>query len=741
MPKDKKNPTNSQDKEVPRIEPEISSDIFSPEISKKIVDMVCKDADSYKSAQKEWTAQKELDLKHYDMAKPSELENLNKKDWMSDRNLGLAPAVADAYQATLLATTWTPETIHFQAIELDATGNKNNQEKFLKVIVGKQHCNVLPEVDDFIHNRIVLGTSYFKVRWEVWYEWIDRRIPVKKNGKTVRFELKTEYVRFEKGVLENISDIDDMLLPAYGKDIQKLPSFIHVLHFNGQDVINAGERGIYKNIDENYKKALKNVSYEDLKSSLSEEKLKELGITSSDAMEDLDSRNVPVSVYEWYGEYKIGKRKEKYRFTVDPVRKVLLAGKPLRKITRAGKYPFVGGALIRKPGILRGKSLMTLIAPIVNAFNNVFNQKSDFQFVNNCPFGFFKPDEEHTKQKYELEPMVLYPTDDPSGVNIPNLSRSMAWAESDIRILLEVLERLTGAASYFSTRGNQSKTATQSMLIDQNSDTRFGLWVSRIQGDIAEALSMLFQMYQDWAPPNLGEKLLGSDGKPLFQNLSVETLRGESEVQMTPDTVSGSKAYKKQLALWAFGNVQNTIWANPQVNPKGNYNLVSDTIKEVLGLSDTEIKRWLGAEPKGKDGDLAEIDTEWERFMRGDDFDPPEGETALSIQHLTGHLKQKEEKYHELAEEYRPNFDAHLFKTEVNKLKFIANVQKEMLANKIAQSMIMSQQGNMPAQGGMAQPGAGNAPGAPMDQPGSILPDSGQQQGVEGEEIPGQGTV
>jgi hypothetical protein len=88
--------------------------------------------------------------------------------------------------------------------------------------------------------------------------------------------------------------------------------------------------------------------------------------------------------------------------------------------------------------------------------------------------------------------------------------------------------------------------------------------------------------------------------------------------------------------------------------------------------------------------------------MNGEDFDPPEGETMLALQHLQGHMKQKEEKYDQLSEEHRPNFDAHLFKTIINYMKFIRNIQQETISNAMAGNMIMNQpqqpQGQVPAQ-------------------------------------------
>jgi hypothetical protein len=724
----KDNPDTVETKVVKENIIDVLSDKFTLEERPEIVKIVKADVEHGERIQGDYVKQKELDLKHYHSAKPSDIENLTKKTWQSDRNLGLARAIADSFQATYMATCWTPETINFVATQAMEIDNRTNQEKFAKWGMGKQEANTEPEVDGFIHNKIVVGCSFFKIYKKVWEEWVDKRIPVKdKNGDTYKFDIKTEKIRREKGVIENIPDIDDILIPEYGKNVQELPYFVHILHLDGETVLDYLDRKVFVPTDkEGYKKKLFNHAYKEKERVLGEEKMKSMGVTP-DSMTDIDVRRLTIDLYEWYGFYTKGARTERFRMIVDLVNDEFLSGKPVRKINRSGKIPFVGGSLLKEPGQIRGASYMQIAAPIFNAFNNVYNQKSDFQYVTNCPFGFFKPDEGYTNQKYELEPMVMYPVDDPSKVNIPNLSRSMAWAESDIRILFEVLERLTGAASYFQSRDNQSKTLGQDLLIDKNSETRFGLGVSRIQQDICEAISMWFELYQDYPPKGLAERIVGEDGKKLFPNLSVDSLQGRTVVQMTPDTVSGSKMYRKQLQLWAFQASQQTIWLSPQVNPQGNWQVTADTFKEVLNLSDNDVKRYLGEKPKSN-FDESELSNEWSRFINGEDFDPPEGETALAIEHLKGHQKQKEEKLHLLDEEYRPNFDAHLFKTQVNAMKFLQNVQKEQLANKLAQAAIMQQGGG---NGQMMPP---NAPQPAVEAPGSIP-------GAPAQPMPGPGTM
>jgi len=683
----KDNPEQVTKETQNEIKIDVRSDKFSDNERKDIIKIVSDDVEYGEEIQKDYIAQKALDIKHYHSEKPSLLEGLTKDDWMSDRNLGLARAVADSYQAVLLATCWNPDSINFIATRINDIDNRINQEKFTKWGMGKQEANMQPEVDAFIHNRVVVGSSFFKIYRKIWEEWVDKRIPVKdKEGNTIRWEIKTEKLRFEKGIIENIPDIDDILIPAYGKNIQELSFFIHILHLDGETVLDYLDRKVFIPIDvEAYKKKLYNHAFADKERIVGEEKLKELGI-SEDSMGDIDIRRLTIDLYEWYGYYTKNGRTERFRMIVDIKNDEFLSGKPLRKISRSGKIPFSGGGLYKEPGMIRSDSLMKIIAPIVNAFNNVFNQKSDFQYVTNCPFGFFKPDEGYTNKEYKLKPMVLYPSDDPSKINFPNIQRSMAWAESDLRILFEVLERLTGAASYFNTAQLRNKTLGQDVLVDRQSETRFGLWVSRIQQDICEAIAIWFELYQDYPPQGLAERVLGEDSKALFPNLTIDSLRGDTSIQMSPDPVSGSKQYRKQLQAQIFALGQNMLWLNPQVNPRGNWALCADTLKEMRDLNDNEIKRYLGEQPKAK-FDESELDNEWIRFMNGEDFDPPEGETALALQHLEGHSKQKAEKYNELSEESRPNFEAHLFKTTVNAMRFIKNVRQEMAANQLAASI------------------------------------------------------
>jgi hypothetical protein len=674
-----------------------NSEKFSPEEQKKIVKMVIQDIEADELVQRDWIDRRKIALMHKNSEKPSVITGIAKKSWQSDKNLGVGAAVADAYMSTLYATCWNPDSIHFIATQENEIDNKDNLERFTKCVVGKSHANMTGEVDDFISNKIHQGFSMFEIYRSISYDWVDRDIPrYDKEGKIKGYTTKTEKLRIEKGVIENIDNLDDILMPRWGSDIQALPHIIRVIHLIGDDIIAKGESGEFINVDT--KMVAKFKQGADLnKNDIEQMQAESLGL--SDVVDD-DFRSQPIDIYKWYGWYTKDGRREKYRFLVERKTDTFLSGKPLRKITKSGKYPFVGGPFEKIPGQIRGIDIYKLIEDPINALDETWNQKSDFQYVTNCPFGFHKAGEGYLKGNYDLEPGVNYVTEgNPSEeIYFPNIQRSMAWAESDIRILFEVIEKRTGAASFFASNERQaSNTATRDMIVSRNSETRFGKWVNRIQDEISEAITMLVNIYQEHCPDNLAERVLGEDGKRLFTNMSPETIRYNGMARMEPDVVAGSKAFEKQMMLWLAGFMAQSIWFNPQLNPKGSWKATARVMKS-QGIASPEA--YLPPEPKPEMGSGRDVENIWSRLMRGEVVEPEQTWNLPEV--LSGLYKKKSDSYFDLDPEYQPNLDMLLFKTEIAYQEFVKKVQEEQMASQLAQQAI--------SQGAQGQPGM---PGQP----------------------------
>ncbi len=678
----------------PKIQEDMDrSDKFGPEEQKAIVKRIIADIDADTAVQKSYIERRKLSLMQKNCESPSKIEGIEIKDWQSDRNLGVAPAVADTYQATLFSGAYNPDSIHVVATEKNDIDNKDNVERFVKWMISQSECNMRPEADDYTQNKIDQGFACFEIYRKVWFEWIERKI-IKRDGT---IEYKTEKKRFEKGVIENIANLDDILMPRYGTHIQKLPHIMRIVHLYGDDILDYGDSGQFENVTAKLVLQMKHL--QDKKNTIEAEKAEDLELED---VVDEDFRAMPIDVYKWYGWYTKNGRREKYRFLIEPKTETFLSGKPLRKITKTGKYPFVGGPFEIVVGQIRGKDLYEIIEDPCNAFNLTFNQKADFQYVTNCPFGFHKDEEGYTSSKYELEPGVSYPTagNPNESVYFPNLQRSMAWAEQDFRVLYEVIEKRTGAATYFQTNErNASGTATRDRIVEARSATRYGKWIIRLLAEFSEAATMLLNIYQENMPKNLGERILGEDGKMLFKNLSVETIRYNCDVRIEEDIVAGSKAFERQVSLWAYEVMSKSPWFDIRINPKGNWQLTVDTFKK-QGLAAPE--RYMPPMPKPEMGTSRDVDNIWARLMQGEVVEPEESWNVPEI--LAGLYKKGKEGYFDLDPEYRPNFDELIFKTQMAYQMFLKKAAEEYMASQLAQKAIMAGQGQ--GQGPIAQPGA-----------------------------------
>jgi len=511
--------------------------------------------------------------------------------------------------------------------------------------------------------------------------------------------------------MRNIPDVTDIIIPTFGATLQEKDHIIEVIHTTGKDLLEEASRNVVINVNENLLKKMKKKAHDYYLNTLKKDKADQLGLKTEDDININDLRVYPCDIYEWYGFYERNGKKEQYRFRVDPNNEVFLSGKPLRKITRSGKRPYVGGAIQRKPGFVRGKSFPQMTKDACDALNGIWNQKSDFQYVENCPTGFYDPDEINKQQVFDWKPGKMHPLQDPKSMIMPNITRNMAWAHTDIQLLFEILERQTGAASYFLSTKTTQSTATRDTIVAEKSETRFGLYVNRIIDEICEGITMLVNMYQDWCPSDLGDRVIGEDGKKLFKNLSIESLRGKYNVYMTPNIIAGSKTYEKEIALWGLETLSQSPWFDPTINPKGSWQLTKNAAQKI-GLPDVE--GLMPPEPSSSWADSKDLANKLTQIKQGEEPEIEEGDDILSL--FMGFSEYRDEKYYEIDPEYRGIFDRFMFKLSVAMQQMMQQRQIDRMANQMAMNAIQTggYRPQMPVESQMTPPETQNAPGGTL---------------------------
>jgi hypothetical protein len=670
----KKAENNNKEIEKSR-EESTESDKFSPKEQKEIVDKIILLLDKERGNLSEWIEKKKKSLKMSYNSSPSEIENLSKKDWMSDRNIGFCGATCDAIRTTLFSTCYNPDSIHAQPTEKNDVDRAGNVEKFIKAIVTDPRNKVENEFKDCCDNVVRVGVGFMKIYWNVDIKYINQRSW--KNGK-LTIEKGVEK-RFEYAKIVNIANVDNIVCSDDANDINDLPFFSEKVSLYGADIKRFSKLGLFVNVDEKFK--AKVVGCNPDRSGLDEVKKDEQEISAD--YSELDFDVAPVDVIEAYLYFEKNGREEKYRFYIHEETETFLGGKPLRDVIPSGRLPYVCIPFDKITGKLRARSMPELIGDISNQINTCFNQKTDFQYTKNCPTGFYDPADPNVKGTFELEPNKMYPTNSPQSVQLHRGGGSETWAIQDIQLLMEMGERISGAASYFLASNSKQSTATRDSIVAQKSDTRIGIWVKALLVGESDIFNMAVELYQAFAPSELGTRLLGKDGKNLFDNFSAEQIQGYYDVKLSPDIVAGSKAYKASLAL----NRYDLLSKNPLVMqyPVGLWNLTYDTLKET-GTDFPD--KYLPNEPKDEQKLSEEIENEFFKFQQGDIFEPPEGGSVEAIAHLKGHFKQFE-RLHLIPKEHQHLFTDHIFKTQLN----IKNFKSEMMNEQIANQLVLNMQG------------------------------------------------
>jgi hypothetical protein len=215
----------------------------------------------------------------------------------------------------------------------------------------------------------------------------------------------------------------------------------------------------------------------------------------------------------------------------------------------------------------------------------------------------------------KLAPNVMHPVTDPArNVYFPEFQINTDRLINAIRMVLEFIERLTAASSYVMGRESDivggSGTATRTNAIVQSAEMRFTRPVERLKDGAARILTRLLDIIQLNIPPGMDQRVLGEDGKPIFQQgeLSDQGVSGQYDAYLIGDATMGSKEMERQIATTLYGLVlQNPIVAT---DPYKLYKFTADLLKSV----GKEPKEYLGPEPSL------------------DDIDDPEDENTLMVQ-------------------------------------------------------------------------------------------------------------
>jgi len=591
---------------------------FSKEERERIARLVYNDFVEARDSRTDWMASLEEDQALWEGKREKKSD-----PWPNCSNVNsmITTIVVEMIHSKLFPTIWNEELIHWRSE--DPANRKNTEQvtRFMRAIL--RRMNMSDIIDDMIHDCTLYGTTAHKVRWEVVYKWVQRKL----NDK-----VKYEYIKDEKCTIDPI-DLKDIFFPYEAKNEQTCDYIIHRTYSKFYKLKELESRGYIEHVADEMESAWDEYVLEGAER-------QKLDAEGTDKIESKKRHN-HITLLEWYGKYDYNNDgiMEECIFLVAAETRTLLSAKPLVTVSKIGKRPIALSQYIRRTNRLRGRGVPSLIKDLHKELDAIYNQKIDAGTMSIIPFGFYTPASGFKPEVQVLSPGTLFPVDDVNGVKFITVPNNTLASWQDIKFLEGLIEKITSISAY--QMGRQSEimgtkaTATSTMALIKEGQTKFTVIGRRILQAVAKMLEMILEYYQQNIPPNLAYELLGEDGEQLFpEGLSPEEMMGKFTCSIALDTIAFTRELERQIDM----NIYQIMIQNPLVSqsPARIWEITNDVLKS-LGKQDTE--RIIGKKPEGEmieNGDAAQENM---KMLQGYRVDPDPKENT--VEHLLTHLAFK----------------------------------------------------------------------------------------------------
>src|SRR3990167_6088615 len=346
-----------------------------------------------------------------------------------------------------------------------------------------------------------------------------------------------------------------------------------------------------------------------LREKINYEKPESTGLTpeEEDKIKSIKIRNVPVEVLKWYGNFDADGDgfAEDVRIVISPEHQLYLGGVPVSQLTKSGKRPLDHTKFdhrIDAPDENSGEGILEKVKELSEEIDALFNQMTDSNTVGILRPFFYDPGGDVDAPVLKLGPNKGTPVSDPNrNVFFPDIQIQTDKLILAIRLVLEFIERLTAASSYVLGKESEivggSGTATRTNAIVQSAEQRFAMPSERLREGAARIIKHHLDILQLNIPPGLETRVLGEDGRPLFQSneLTDIGISGEFDAYILMDPSMGSKQSERELASMIYSVLLQNIIVG--TDPAKIYKVTADLLK-AYGKDPEE---YLGPEP---DSDL-----------------------------------------------------------------------------------------------------------------------------------------
>ena len=643
----------------------------------------------------DWLNTRKESIKLYEGVRESK-----SKPWVGASNIStmVTTVSCDLLHAKLFPMVWNPDTIYWQGREKHDVEIAENIRNVMSFVIGSSEMKLEPTIDDLLHCLVVDGTIAVKRSWRTYWTYVTRLVPkISANAiinNKLEYEVKYDYIKRERCFVE-IVPLERVYLPYDASSEEDAEYIIQEIWYTLAQLREMQEDDIIN----------KKIDLEQLKGKMNElpefkgteqERMKAEGMNVVNTRKEL----YKLKCYEAYMKYDINndKRREECVFLTVANLKKIISAKPLHAVSRIGERPWKVRAFLRRPGRIYGKSIPELTMNLHKELDAIHNQRIDAGNMAIAPFFFYRAASGQIPSNISVGPATGIPLDEPDrDIRFPQFpSWGLQTSFQEERIVMELIERLTYLTPTMMGREVASRpTVRGTLAVMSQGEQKFSLLARRVQYIIADLLTDIKQSYEENMSPEMQSRILGKEGKPIFRQLSPETIAGQYDCLMVLDLSAGNIAQEREINTIVFQSMAFDPFV--QQNPAYGWEVRADYLRSM----NKTVENIIGPKPQTlmNEGDA---DDEFYRIQQGEAVKPLPKQDH--VRHLNTHLEQKQNRVKELTPESQLILLQHIMDT---KLMYAEEMQERMTQYVGSYGQPGQEEGIRGAQGLAGTPGMG----------------------------------
>lgn len=263
----------------------------------------------------------------------------------------------------------------------------------------------------------------------------------------------------------------------------------------------------------------------------------------------------------------------------------------LHRVMETGERPYFKADFHRRRNATYGCGLPEIIYSLSKEIDAVRNMRMDFGLLSTLPFGYYRATSSMDQETIPIEPGSLVPLDDPSrDIFFPNLGNRTVFGFQEEQSIYTMIERYTGTSDLqLGILGAQgaARTATGARAVLGESNANLNVFLSRLQRPLAQFYRYMLAMVQKKIKPGFTYRLMGPDGKEVFNQLaSREEIAGQYDFMLDANSANSNPQVQLEVATQILQLTGNPLDFQLQiVTPQERYEALKNYYR-ALGVKD-----------------------------------------------------------------------------------------------------------------------------------------------------------